>query len=258
MALLQLTADVYGGELVFDSIHKTVSLVKQMGTNHGMVFHFKKNMMSIHRVVDTTSLIPRLYATGKDGMTFSSVNGGRAYVEDYSYTDEVLMGTLSCSNFTNADDMLRYTKEKMAKFCRPTYSYTLSVLFLQGIQGYSHEIYGLGDVVRVIDEELELDIQTRIVRMEKDIREPWNTVVELSTTIGTLSFNDDAAVQAAVDSVLKSFVAPRLVQATIDTNRGEVNAMYELGVPVKYSYEETGDGIIFRHPDGLSCEIKIL
>lgn len=109
----------------------------------------------------------------------------------------------------------------------------------------------------MVDEELGLDLETRIVRIEKNILEPWNTVVELSTTIGTLS-TDDSSMQEAIDSVIKSFVAPRLIQATIDTSTGEINAMYELGVPVKYSYEETDDGIIFTHSDGVSCEIKVI
>lgn len=258
LALLQLVADVYNGELVFDSIAKTVSLVKQTGTDRGMVFHYKKNMKSIQRVVSTSSLITRLYAVGKDGMTFASVNGGLSYVEDFSYTDEVLIGTLDCSSFTDAEDLLAYAKMRVAAYCKPNYSYKLSVLYLQDIPGFEHEVYGLGDVVRVVDEELQLDIRTRIVRMEKDIREPWNTVVELSTTIGTLDMEDNSITQQAIDSVIKSFVAPRLLQATIDTAKGEVNAMYELGVPVKYAYRETSDGIVFTHPDGLTCEIKII
>lgn len=258
LALLLLIADVYNGELVFHSVEKTVDLVSKTGIDSGMVFHYKKNMKSIERVVSTTSLMTRLYATGKDGMTFSSINGGMAYVENFTYTEEVLIGSLDCSNFTSAEDMLAYAKLRVADYGKPNYSYKLSVINMHDLPGYSHEIYGLGDVVRVADEELGLDILTRIVRIEKDILEPWNTVIELSTTIGTLSINDDGAVQDAIDSVIKSFVAPRLIQATIDTIHGEVNAMYELGVPVKYSYRETDDGIIFTHPDGVTCEIKII
>lgn len=258
LALLQLIADVYNGELVFHPVEKTVDLVGQTGSDNGMAFHFKKNMKSIERTASTTSLITRLYAFGKDGMTFAFVNGGLSYVEDFSYTDEVLIGSLDCSSFTSAEDMLSYARMRVADYCKPNYSYRLSVLYLQNLTGHGHEIYGLGDVVRVVDEELGLDIRTRIIRMEKDVLEPWNTVVELSTTIGTLSLDDSLAVQDAIDSVVKSFVAPRLVQATIDTVHGEVNAMYELGVPVKYQYEETADGIIFTHPDGLSCEIKVI
>lgn len=258
LELLQLMADVYNGELAFDSVNKNVSLVKRIGKDDGMVFHYKKNMKSIERTTSTTSLITRLYATGADGLTFASINGGLSYVEDFSYTDEILIGSIDCSNFTNAQDLLSYAKLRVADYCKPNYSYALSVLYLQEIPGYKHENYGLGDVVRVVDEELQLDINTRIVRIEKDILEPWNTKVELSTTIKTLSLEDDMNVQEAVDAVLKSFVAPRLVQATIDTVHGEVNAMYELGVPVKYQYKETADGIVFTHPDGLTCEIKVI
>lgn len=192
------------------------------------------------------------------GSRANAINDGKSYVEDYSYTDEILVGSLDCSNFTDASDMLSYAKMRVADYCKPNYSYKLSVLYLSGLTGYEHEIYGLGDTVRVMDEELELDITTRIVRMEKNIQEPWNTVVELSTTIGTLSLENDASVQEAIDSVIKSFIAPRLIQATINTQKGEVNAMYELGVPVKYTYRETEDGIVFTHPDGQICEIKVI
>lgn len=110
LALLQLIADIYNGELVFDSIKKTASLLKKTGTDRGILFHFRKNMKSIQRVVSTSSLITKLYATGKDGMTFASINDGKSYVEDHSYTDEILIGSLDCSNFTDASDMLSYTK----------------------------------------------------------------------------------------------------------------------------------------------------
>lgn len=235
LALLQLVADIYNGELVFDSVHKSVSLLRQTGTDNGMAFHYKKNMKSIERVISTTSLMTRLYAVGKDGMTFASINNGLSYVENFSYTDEVLIGTLDCSNFTSAADMLAFTNMRVADYCKPNYSYKLDVLYMENLSGFSHEVYGLGDVVRVVDEELGLDITTRIIRMEKNILEPWNTVVELSTTIGTLSLVDENALQEAIDSVLKSFVAPRLMQATIDTENGEVSAMYELGIPVQYA-----------------------
>ena len=40
-------------------------------------------MKSIQRVVDTRSLVTRLYAYGADGMTFASINNGKEYVEEY-------------------------------------------------------------------------------------------------------------------------------------------------------------------------------
>ena len=81
---------------------------------------------------------------------------------------------------------------------------------------------------------------------------------DLSVSTFTKAGSYMKSVQDAIDSVIKSFIAPRLIQATINTQKGEVNAMYELGVPVKYTYRETEDGIVFTHPDGQTCEIKVI
>ena len=70
--------------------------------------------------------------------------------------------------------------------------------------------------------------------------------------------NASASAAAVLDSILNSFVAPRLVQATIDTKNGEVSAMYELGIPVQYAYEETSNGIILTHSDGLTSTITVI
>ena len=258
LAVLQLIAEVYVGELVFHSVEKIVDLVAKTGTDNGVVFHFSKNMKSIERTIDTANLMTKLYAVGKDGMTFAKINDGLSFIEDYSYTDEVLVGTLDGSSITDMNDLLDYTKTKIGEFCRPSYSYSLSVMYLKDRKGFAHEGYSLGDVVRVWDEELGIDIKTRIIRLERDIMKPWNTKVELSTTIGTLSLAVDSSVSTAIDAVLKSFVAPRLMQATINTTTGEINALYELGVPVKYTFTETENGIVFTHPDGLTCEITVI
>lgn len=259
LELLELISDVYSAELVFHSLTKTVDLMKHQGKDNGLIFHFRKNLKSLERVIDTSNLITRLYAKGKDGLTFASINGGKPYLENFSYTNEVLIGTLDLSNFTSASDMLTFTKMRVADTGQPNYSYKLSVLYLENVNGYEVESYGLGDYVHVQDEELGItNLKTRIVRMEKDILEPWNTSVELSTTIGTLSLEDQTAAQQAIDSVIKSFVAPRLLNASINRSTGEIDAMYETGVTTKYKFTETDNGITFTHPDGVECEIQII
>lgn len=44
----------------------------------------------------------------------------------------------------------------------------------------------MGDYVRVEDKDLGLSVTTRIVRREYNLQEPWNTVLELSTTLKNL------------------------------------------------------------------------
>ena len=47
------------------------------GRDSGALFAYKKNLTGIKRVVDTRSLVTRLYAHGKDGMTFATINSGK-------------------------------------------------------------------------------------------------------------------------------------------------------------------------------------
>ena len=77
LSMLRTIQSIYGGDLEFDNVNKQVSLLTQSGSNSGAVFAYRKNMKSIQRVVDTRSLVTRLYAYGADGMTFASINNGK-------------------------------------------------------------------------------------------------------------------------------------------------------------------------------------
>lgn len=116
----------------------------------------------------------------------ADINGGRPYVEDFTYTDEVRISTLDCSSFTNPYQMKEYTEMRLADYAKPTISYVLNAMDLSVLTGYEHEAWELGDYVRVEDKELGLSVTTRIVRREYNLQEPWDTVLELSTTLKNL------------------------------------------------------------------------
>ena len=52
------------------------------------------------------------------------------YVEDFTYTGEVRMSTLDCSNFTNPYQMLEFTQMRLAQYAKPRISYVLSAMDL--------------------------------------------------------------------------------------------------------------------------------
>lgn len=186
LSILRHVQNIHGGDLIFDNANKLVNLLTFSGTDSGALFCYKKNMKSIQRVVDTTSLITRLYAVGADGMTFASINDGKPYVEDLTYTSEIRIKTLDCSNFTNPYQMLEFANMRLADYAKPRISYVLKAMDLTVLTGYEHEAWNLGDTVMVVDEDLDLSIKTRIVRREYNLQEPWNTVLELSTTLREL------------------------------------------------------------------------
>ena len=200
LAVLRKVQDLHGGDLIFDNANRTVSLLTFSGNDSGALFCYRKNMKSIKKVVDTQSLITRLYAYGKDGMTFASINDGKEYVEDTSYTNEVRVSTLDCSNFTNPYQMLEYANMRLADYAAPRVSYVLNAMDLSVLTGYEHEAWKLGDIVTVKDDELNLSVKTRIVRREYNLLEPWNTLLELSTTLRELG-DSSSQWDAAADTL---------------------------------------------------------
>ena len=95
-------------------------------------------MKSIQRVVDTRSLVTRLYAYGADGMTFASINNGKEYVENTEYSSEIRVSTLDCSSFTNPYQMLEYTEMRLADYSKPSISYVIQVMDLSVPVSYTH------------------------------------------------------------------------------------------------------------------------
>ena len=186
LSILRAIADIHGGDLVFDCPNRQVHLLTLNGKNSGAVFMYGKNMKEIERTVDTTGLVTRLYAFGSGGMTFADINGGKPYVENYTYSSDVRVSSLDCSSFTNPYQMKEYTEMRLADYCKPTISYVLKAMDLSVLTGYEHEAWELGDYVRVEDKDLGLSVTTRIVRREYNLQEPWNTVLELSTTLKNL------------------------------------------------------------------------
>ncbi len=202
LAILRQIQAMHGGDLIFDSIGKLVHLLNFGGKDSGALFTYRKNMKSIQKVMDTRELITKLYAIGKDGMTFASINNGKDYVEDYSFSQEVRVSILDCSNFTNPYQMLEYTEERLQLYAKPRVSYVVSAMDLSVMTGFEHEAWNLGDIVIVEDKELNISIKTRVIRREYNVREPWNTVLELSTTLR--EFGDTSAQWDKAADVLSS------------------------------------------------------
>ena len=144
LSILRATQNIHGGDLIFDCPNQLVHLLTFGGNDSGALFAYRKNLKSIERVVDTRSLVTRLYAYGKDGMTFASINNGKEYVEDFTYTSEVRISTLDCSNFTNPYQMLEYTQMRLAQYAQPRVSYVSLRNGLVGLTGYEHEAWGAG------------------------------------------------------------------------------------------------------------------
>lgn len=186
-AIVTQMIDNIGGELQRDNY--TVNYLTQIGGNYGVILRTGKNLKNIKRVMDDSEVITRLYPYGKDDLDITTVtSGGKAYIDSpligsYSYIKE---GYREYPDFDSEQDenapqklMERAAEEwstaEKDGIDKPKVSYTVQATSLKNVS--------LGDRVRVIDEDLGIDISSRVVEMEYYPYEPHRGTVKLSNHI---------------------------------------------------------------------------
>lgn len=183
LELLRTVQKQHGGDLLFDNVRKTVSLVVRSGRDAGVAFVYGRDLTESKRVVDTTSLVTRIYARNADGVTIASVNGGKPYVEDFTFTSEVREAVYDFAAGTSPYTMLSMAQATLANRCKPSYSYEFTVADLSHRSGQEADRFDVGDLVTVVDDELGIREAQRIVRVEHDIMRPWASKVTLSAKL---------------------------------------------------------------------------
>lgn len=194
LEMLRTIQSNHGGDLVFNNRAKTVSLLVRSGADAGVSFLYGRGLTESQRVVDTTSLVTRIYARNADGVTIAAVNGGRAYVEDFTYTDEVREATYNFAAGTSPYRMLSMVNATLANRSKPSYSYEFTVADLSYRTGQEVDRFDVGDTVTVVDDELGIREAQRIVKVERDIVRPDRTTITLSgklRELGSSSSDED-------------------------------------------------------------------
>lgn len=70
------------------------------------------NLTSTNFKGSSSGLCTRLYARGKDGLTFAGINGGKDYVENFSYTDKIICAYWEDERYTVAENLLEAAQKR--------------------------------------------------------------------------------------------------------------------------------------------------
>lgn len=128
--ILPAVAEAYSCTFQFNAINKTIETIDPTTFKpSGYFFTDELNLKNFGFVGDSTSFATRLYAFGKkdeDGnaLTFASINDGKPYVEDHSYSDKIISVGWSDERYTNKENMLADAKAKLQELSYPVRSYT--------------------------------------------------------------------------------------------------------------------------------------
>ena len=129
---------------------------------------YRKNMLGITKTEDPTNLCTRLYpmgyGEGTNQLTIESVNHGKRYLDADTMAEYGVVSRIWIDQrYQNPQSLYDAAAAMLEQLKSPAISYDVDVL-------HSKELVKrrVGDSIRVIDDELGIDVYTKIVAIEKD------------------------------------------------------------------------------------------
>lgn len=199
-------------ELYIDNFR--IALVKQIGKNNGYTIDTKVNAKSISIQRDTSSLVNRLYAYGKDDLDLSSRNNS-AYIESTSSINKYGLreGYIDFSDIDDVEELntaalWQFSNENVDRIDVPKYTITVDFIDISKTHQYKglHEIH-LGDTVTVYDREYyNTIVRQRVTAVSYYPYEPNKTKFTVGNTKMTTSsiFNSLVQGNAQYNQTIKS------------------------------------------------------
>lgn len=155
-AILSAISSAYSVVFNFNTINNILYVIN---TNSylpsGEFFIEDLNMSDLKFVGDSENLITRLYVYGKkdeqtgEYLTIASVNDGKEYLEDFSYSDRIISDSVVDERYTVPQNLKEYGESVLAERCIPKRSYTFDVSNSDG-QVYLYKIVTIIDKYRRI------------------------------------------------------------------------------------------------------------
>jgi hypothetical protein len=169
----------------FDNINKVVTIVNSgTGPNLGAFATRELNLKRNEYKGKSTGFATRLYAYGKDGLTFADINGGKPYVENHDYSARVICAYWKDDRYTIPQNLLADAQAKIDEMARPQRSFDCDVVDLAKTnpEKYSELDFQLFSFVGLIDQtRANTKINHQIVELWRYPYRPEQNKVVLST-----------------------------------------------------------------------------
>jgi phage minor structural protein len=188
LGVLQGLRDTVGGYIEVDTSRR-LNWWNDIGENKGQQIRYKKNIKGLSRTREYTNFGNRLYCYGA-GEGSARIHLSQAigtppdYVEDIPSqgTYGMCIRQLTDKSITDPDVLLAWANLKLAEMKDPRASYSVDMVNLEAM-GWTFENLQLGSIVKVIDEDMGIDISARIVKIIRDLTDPGNIKIEISNIV---------------------------------------------------------------------------
>ena len=177
--------ETYGITLRWDNKNRVVTIINPANYQPLGAFVTRDlNLKELNYKGSSNDFITRLYAYGKDGLSFADINDGKPYVDDNAYSSRVICGYWTDNRYEIAENLLADAKAKLAALAVPSRSYTCSVYDLAKTnpEMYGFENFSLFQVVTLIDQSRGTQINHQVVEYWDYPHYPEKNDVVLSTS----------------------------------------------------------------------------
>lgn len=180
--ILKQIVKTYRVEIIIDSLNKNITFVEKRGEDKGVYFSSQINLKSVGKQAQTTDFYTIILPVGKDGLTIESVNNGKKYLENYTYSSKKKTYYWKDERYTVAQNLKEDAEAKLADLATPQVSYSCSIIDLAKAKknDYNFLEYDLGDTVTIIDSYTNIRIAQRIVKVIEYPESPEQNQCEIS------------------------------------------------------------------------------
>lgn len=181
---------VYRVDIVFNTLGKQIEVCEHLGEDKGTYFIDSLNLIALQVQSDSRQYATRIIAEGKDGLSFSDINNGKNYVENYQYSNKVKTIYWKDERYSVKENLLEDARAKLEELSKPFRSYSASILNLAELNPRYSSIldFKLGDAINLISKKNKIKDKQRIVKTIEWPQDHTKDSVELANA--TLKFED--------------------------------------------------------------------
>lgn len=172
-AMIKTIAGDYGQEFWFDTKNKKLKIYDKMGVSLGAYYSNELRLQQLSKQSTSYDYATVLYPVGKDGLTIANVNGGKPYLENYSFSNKYIEKVFIDENIEVAEILKQKAEEYFEEIAVPRASYKIKLTDL----GKS---VAIGDTVIIVDKVKRIKQKQRVVKIIKYPFAPEQDVIEIS------------------------------------------------------------------------------
>lgn len=215
------------------------------------------NLKEINYKGKSTEFFTRLYAYGKDSLSFADINDGKDYVDNFEYSNKVICAIMRDDNITTSEGLLEAAKKQVETAGIPIRSYECSVYDLAKTnpEMYSFQDFSLFSVIKLIDDVKKVSFNYQVVEYTRYPYYPEKNVITLSTS--AVKIQDTVkSIKNAIENPQSSFRTS--IQFAINSLATSITGYDGGNSVITHNKEGKPNGLMIMDTDSQDTAQKVL